>query len=98
MQTSISCPCVVRKAFVFLWQWYLRTPSQHRIAVANRTPRSLRNSPALRMPDVIRCARNPHADEPMHGMVNGGIRAIVATVLTFYIMVAMIAKVSLIAG
>ena len=50
------------------------------------------------VPDVIRYARNRHADEPMHGMVSGGIRAMIATVLTFYIIVAMIAKVSLIAG
>ncbi len=50
------------------------------------------------VPDVIRYARNRHAEEPMHGMVSGGIRAMVATVLTFYIMVAMIAKVSVIAG
>ncbi|MFW2405326.1 MAG: hypothetical protein ACN4GT_11220 [Gammaproteobacteria bacterium] len=49
------------------------------------------------VPDVIRYARNRHADEPMHGMVNGGIRAMVATVLTFYILIAMIAKVSVIA-
>ena len=50
------------------------------------------------VPDVIRYARNRHADEPMHGMLNGGIRAMIATVLTFYIMVAMMAKVSIIAG
>ena len=50
------------------------------------------------VPDVIRYARNRNADKPMHGMINGGIRAMVATVLTFYIMVAMIAKVSVIAG
>ena len=49
-------------------------------------------------PDVIRYARNRHANEPMHGMVNGGIRAMFATVLTGYILVVMIAKVSLIAG
>ena len=34
----------------------------------------------------------------MHGMVNGGIRAMIATVLVFYIMIAMIAKVSVVAG
>lgn len=50
------------------------------------------------VPDVIRYARNRNADKPMHGMLNGGIRAMVATVLVFYIMVTMIAKVSLIAG
>ena len=50
------------------------------------------------VPDVIRYARNRNADQPMHGMINGGIRAMVATVLTFYIMIAMMAKVSLIAG
>ena len=50
------------------------------------------------VPDVIRYARNRNADKPMHGMINGGIRAMVATFLTFYIMVAMVAKVSVIAG
>ena len=50
------------------------------------------------VPDVIRYARNRNADKPMHGMINGGIRAMVATVLTFYIMIAMMAKISLIAG
>jgi len=50
------------------------------------------------VPDVIRYARNRNADQPMHGMVSGGIRAMVATLLTFYIMIAMMAKVSLIAG
>jgi hypothetical protein len=50
------------------------------------------------VPDVIRYARNKNATDPMHGMINGGIRAMVALVLTIYIMIAMIAKVSLIAG
>ena len=50
------------------------------------------------VPDVIRYARNRNADKPMHGMLGGGIRAMIATVLTIYIMIAMIAKVSLIAG
>ena len=50
------------------------------------------------VPDVIRYARNRNAEDPMHGMINGGIRAMVALVLTIYIMIAMIAKVSLIAG
>jgi hypothetical protein len=50
------------------------------------------------VPDVIRYARNKNADDPMHGMLNGGIRAMVATLLTFYIMVCMMAKTSLIAG
>ena len=50
------------------------------------------------VPDVIRYARNRNADQPMHGMVSGGIRAMVAMLLTFYIMIAMMAKVSLIAG
>jgi hypothetical protein len=50
------------------------------------------------VPDVIRYARNRNAADPMHGMINGGIRAMVALVLTIYIMIAMIAKVSLIAG
>jgi hypothetical protein len=50
------------------------------------------------VPDVIRYARNRNSEDPMHGMINGGIRAMVALVLTIYIMIAMIAKVSLIAG
>ena len=50
------------------------------------------------VPDVIRYARNRNAEDPMHGMINGGIRAMVALVLTIYIMIAMMAKVSLIAG
>lgn len=50
------------------------------------------------VPDVIRYARNRNADQPMHGMINGGIRAMGALVLTIYIMIAMMAKVSLIAG
>jgi hypothetical protein len=50
------------------------------------------------VPDVIRYARNRNAEDPMHGMINGGIRAMVALVLTIYIMIAMIAKVSIIAG
>lgn len=50
------------------------------------------------VPDVIRYGRNRHADEPMHGVLSGGIRGLIATVLTFYIIIAMIAKVSLIAG
>ena len=50
------------------------------------------------VPDVIRYARNRNAEKPMHGMVGGGIRAMIATVLTFYIIVAMITKVSLFSG
>jgi len=42
---------------------------------------------------VIRFASNLHADEPMHGMISGGIRAMVAAALNFYIIVTMIAKV-----
>ena len=50
------------------------------------------------VPDVIRYGRNRHADEPTHGLLNGGIRAMFATVLVFYIMWVMVAKQSLIAG
>ena len=50
------------------------------------------------VPDVIRYGRNRHAEEPMHGMLSGGIRGMLALVLTVYIMICMIAKVSLIAG
>jgi len=50
------------------------------------------------VPDVIRYGRNRNADKPTHGMLSGGIRGMLALVLTLYIMVCMIAKVSLIAG
>ncbi|MDJ0928487.1 MAG: hypothetical protein QNJ73_12690 [Gammaproteobacteria bacterium] len=50
------------------------------------------------VPDVIRYARNRHADEPMHGMLSGGLRAMIALVLTIYILITMIAKVSLTGG
>jgi hypothetical protein len=50
------------------------------------------------VPDVIRYARNRHGDDPTHGLLNGGIRAMIATVLVFYIMWAMATKQSLIAG
>lgn len=50
------------------------------------------------VPDVIRYGRNRHAEEPTHGLLNGGIRAMIATVLVFYIMWVMVAKQSLVAG
>jgi len=50
------------------------------------------------VPDVIRYGRNRHADEPTHGLLNGGIRAMIATALVFYIMWVMVAKQSLVAG
>lgn len=49
------------------------------------------------VPDVIRYGRNRHADEPMHGMLNGGIRAMIATVLVVFIMYTMAAKQSVLA-
>ena len=50
------------------------------------------------IPDVIRYARNRHADEPTHGMLSGAVRGMLALVLVIYILVCMIAKVSFIAG
>jgi hypothetical protein len=50
------------------------------------------------VPDVIRYGRNRHADSPTHGLLNGGIRAMIATVLVFFIMWTMATKQSLIAG
>ena len=50
------------------------------------------------VPDVIRYARNRNAGNVTHGMKSGGIRGMLALVLTLYIMVCMIAKVSFFAG
>lgn len=50
------------------------------------------------VPDVIRYGRNRNAGDPGHGMVSGGIRGILATFLVIYILVCMIAKVSVIAS
>jgi len=49
------------------------------------------------VPDVIRYARNRNAEDPMHGMLNGGIRAMIATVFVFFIMYTMAAKDSVLA-
>ncbi|MGI9329519.1 MAG: hypothetical protein ACR2QB_02295 [Gammaproteobacteria bacterium] len=50
------------------------------------------------IPDVVRYARNRNAGNVRHGMKSGGIRGMLALFLTLYIMVCMIAKVSLFAG
>lgn len=50
------------------------------------------------VPDVIRYGRNRHADDPAHGMASGAIRGMIALALVLYILVCMIAKVSLIAA
>jgi len=50
------------------------------------------------VPDVIRYGRNRHAGDPRHGMKSGGIRGMLALVLTLYIMWCMIAKTSLFHG
>jgi hypothetical protein len=50
------------------------------------------------IPDVIRYARNRNAGDVRHGMKSGGIRGMLALVLTLYIMFCMIAKVSVFAG
>ena len=49
------------------------------------------------VPDVIRYGRNRHSDDPTHGMLNGGIRAMIATVLVFLIMWIMATKHSVLA-
>lgn len=49
------------------------------------------------VPDVIRYGRNRHSDEPTHGLLNGGIRAMIATVLVFFIIWAMATKQSVLA-
>ncbi len=50
------------------------------------------------VPDVIRYGRNRHASDPRHGMKSGGIRGMLALVLTLYILWCMIAKTSLFHG
>lgn len=50
------------------------------------------------IPDVIRYARNRNAASPRHGMMSGGIRGMLALVLTLYAMFCMVAKVSVFAG
>jgi hypothetical protein len=51
------------------------------------------------VPDVIRYARNRNAANPMHGMMSGGIRGMLALVATLYILTyCMVMKQSLFAG
>jgi hypothetical protein len=51
------------------------------------------------VPDVIRYGRNRNAADPMHGMVSGGVRGMLALVATLYILLwCMIAKGSLFHG
>lgn len=50
------------------------------------------------VPDVIRYGRNRNAADPKHGMKSGGIRGMLALVLTIYILVCMIAKTSVFHG
>lgn len=50
------------------------------------------------VPDVIRYARNRHADEPGHGMRSGAIRGMLALALVIYILFCMISKMSFFAG
>lgn len=49
------------------------------------------------VPDVIRYGRNRHSDDPAHGVASGAIRGMLALVAVIYIMVCMVAKVSLFA-
>ena len=51
------------------------------------------------VPDVIRYARNRNAGDPRHGLMSGGIRGMLALVLTLYILIyCMILRDSLFAG
>ncbi len=50
------------------------------------------------VPDCIRYGRNRHAAEPMHGVLSGGIRGMLALVIVLYIIVCMVAKVSIFHG
>jgi hypothetical protein len=51
------------------------------------------------VPDVIRYGRNRNAADPKHGLKSGGIRGMLALVLTLYILLyCMIAKGSLFSG
>jgi len=51
------------------------------------------------VPDVIRYGRNRNAADPKHGLMSGGIRGMLALVLTLYILLyCMVAKGSLFAG
>lgn len=49
-------------------------------------------------PDVIRLAVDEHAAEPTHGMLGGGVRGMIALVLTVYVIFCMITKQALITG
>ena len=49
------------------------------------------------VPDIIRYGRNRNAGDPRHGVVSGAVRGILALVLTLYIILCMVAKVSVFA-
>ena len=49
-------------------------------------------------PDIIRLAVDEHASEPTHGILGGGVRGMIALVLTIYVMFCMITKQALIFG
>jgi hypothetical protein len=49
------------------------------------------------VPDVIRYGRNLHAEDPKHGLPGGGVRAMIATPLTFFILWTMAVKESVLA-
>ena len=51
------------------------------------------------IPDCIRYGRNRNAGQPMHGMLNGGIRGVLALVVVLYIVIwCMVARQSLFAA
>jgi hypothetical protein len=49
------------------------------------------------VPDIIRYGRNRNAGDPRHGIVSGAVRGMLALVLTLYIILCMVAKVSVFA-
>jgi hypothetical protein len=50
------------------------------------------------VPDVIRYGRNRNAGDPRHGVKSGAIRGMLALVIVLYIIVCMVAKVSIFHG
>jgi hypothetical protein len=49
------------------------------------------------VPDVIRYGRNRHAEDPKHGLLGGGVRAMIVMPLTFFILWTMAVKESVLA-
>ncbi|MCC5794836.1 MAG: hypothetical protein JJT85_08890 [Chromatiales bacterium] len=50
------------------------------------------------VPDIIRYGRNRNAGDARHGVVSGAVRGMIALVLTLYIILCMVAKISIFAS